>query len=202
MMALYRHDNVHFGAECKISAFSSLENVTLGSHVTIADEVQLKNVVIGDNVKISRRVTFYSDNGGRPLRVGNSCWIGYGVFGEATGGVLDIGDFVAVSHSTTILTSSGPGGPGAFSPIMREFYPVTLGPIRIRPHCWIGAHSVLMPGADLDEGVVIGANSMVPSGKYPAWSVFMGSPIRPVKKLDSAEVERIKARLNISSEYA
>jgi len=42
--------------------------------------------------------------------------------------------------------------------------------------------------------VVVGANSMVPGGKLPGWAVFMGTPVKPVRKLDPATVEEMKQK--------
>jgi len=186
---LFKRVNVREGEGCTVDPHCSLENVTLGDHVTIGEGVQLKNVVIGERSRLARRITLYSADPDAPVRIGRECWLGYGIFGEATGGEIRIGDYSAIGQYATLITSSAPGGPGAFSAVLREFFPVRLGPILIGRHCWVGAQSVVLPNAVLTEGVVIGANSTVPAGDWPAWCVFWGNPIRLVRRLDAAAVE-------------
>jgi acetyltransferase-like isoleucine patch superfamily enzyme len=55
----------------------------------------------------------------------------------------------------------------------------------------VGSNSVVMPGNDVPEGVAIGALSFVPPN-YPfeAWTVYAGTPIRPVKARNREAVLR------------
>ena len=63
-------------------------------------------------------------------------------------------------------------------------------PVTLKKHALVGAHSVLLPGASLEEGVSIGAMSVV-SSKLDAWHVYMGNPakkiVRRSKKLFQSE---------------
>jgi acetyltransferase-like isoleucine patch superfamily enzyme len=176
----YRHNNLQAGPGCDISPFCRLDNVVLGSQVTIRDEVQLRNVVIGDNCRISRRVTLYSPDPNRPIRVGHYCWFSYDVFGEATGDDIAFGDYVVIAHSSKVLTSSGPGNQ---SPIMSKLYPTETGSVVVGAHSWIGAHCVLLPGSVFEQGVVLGAGSVSRRGQYTAWSVYGGNPAKFIKPL-------------------
>jgi acetyltransferase-like isoleucine patch superfamily enzyme len=187
---LYKRVNLQAGPDCVISPFCSLENVVLGNGVRIADGAQLKNVIVGDHTKISRNVTFYSAIPDRPVRLGNHCWFSVGVFGEATGGEIRVGDYAVVAHGTILLTSSGPGEQ---SPLLNQIYPVQLGAVIVSAHSWVGAHCVLLPGTELAEGTVIAANSLVPGGQYGSWSVYGGNPARRLKPIDPAAVRAAKA---------
>lgn len=53
-------------------------------------------------------------------------------------------------------------------------------PVRIGDDCWIGGHSVILPGVTIGEGCTVAASSVV-TRDVPAWSVVMGSPARVVK---------------------
>jgi acetyltransferase-like isoleucine patch superfamily enzyme len=56
--------------------------------------------------------------------------------------------------------------------------PVTLG-----AHAFVGANSVVMPGAEFREGAVVGANSFVPPNmKLEEWTIYVGSPVKLIKK--------------------
>ena len=187
---LFKRIDVTTGRDCQISPFSSLENVVLGDRVMIGDGVQLKNVVVGSGTKLGRNVTLYSSVPDRPVRIGRTCWLSFGVFGEATGGEIALDDYVVIAHATTILTSSGPGNQ---SPIMSALYPTELGPVLVGAHSWVGAQCVLLPGAALGEGVVVGSNALVPRGSYEAWSLYGGTPARLIKKLPASALAPAKA---------
>ena len=53
--------------------------------------------------------------------------------------------------------------------------------IHLRGHVWIGYEAVLLAGADIGAGSIVGARSMV-KGKYSNNSVIVGSPAKTVKK--------------------
>ena len=46
---------------------------------------------------------------------------------------------------------------------------------------WIGARSVILPGAMIGEGTVIGACSVVGKGVYDGYSIYAGIPARKRK---------------------
>jgi acetyltransferase-like isoleucine patch superfamily enzyme len=182
----YKRANVEAAEGCEISPYCSLENVVLARGVVIRDGAQLKNVVAGEGTRFSRNVSIYSPGEDRPVRIGRQCWFSHGVLGEATGGEIEIGDYAVVAHFTILLTSSGPG---AQSPVMDALYPVRTGDIRIGPHCWLGAHSVVLPGARFEEGVVLGANSTAALERFEAWSVYGGNPARQRRRMNRQRVE-------------
>ncbi|KAK4552185.1 hypothetical protein LTR86_010539 [Recurvomyces mirabilis] len=55
-------------------------------------------------------------------------------------------------------------------------------PVVIGDDCWIGGHTVILPGVEIGKGCTIGASSVV-SRSIPAWSVAMGSPAKVVKSV-------------------
>ena len=58
---------------------------------------------------------------------------------------------------------------------------VTRAGIEIGDDCWIGANVVILDGARIGIGCVIGASSVV-RGEIPAYSIAVGSPARVVKE--------------------
>jgi len=58
--------------------------------------------------------------------------------------------------------------------------PLASAPISIGNDVWLGAHVVVLPGAVIEDGAVVGANSVV-SGHIPANAIAVGSPARVVK---------------------
>jgi putative colanic acid biosynthesis acetyltransferase WcaF len=53
------------------------------------------------------------------------------------------------------------------------------GPIRIGAHAFIGARAFVLPGLEIGEGAVIGANAVV-TRDVPRLSIMAGNPARPV----------------------
>ncbi|MFN6040059.1 MAG: acyltransferase, partial [Bacteroidota bacterium] len=157
------------------------ENVVCGDNVIINDNVQLKNVIIGQNTKISRNIILYSPYKDKPIRIGKHVWLSHGVYGEATGGEISIGDYSVIAHFTTLITSNGPG---LQSPKLNKIFPLDLGDVAIGSHCWIGTRCTILPNVFLREGIIVGANSLLKSINYDDWSVYAGTPARKVKVLD------------------
>ena len=92
-------------------------------------------------------------------------------------GNLTIGDRVSIAPRVTLVTSSHPN----LSRI-REFAPVSQGPIVIEDDAWLGAGCVVLPGVRIGRGAVVGANSVV-SQDVPPLHVVAGQPARTVREL-------------------
>jgi acetyltransferase-like isoleucine patch superfamily enzyme len=54
------------------------------------------------------------------------------------------------------------------------------GPIEIKNDVWIGAHSVILSGAVIDNGAIVAANSVV-TGYVPPYAIVAGSPAKVIK---------------------
>jgi len=114
------------------------------------------------------------------LEIGNFVHISAhaNIFGA---GSIQIGDFACVSHGARILSSTddlsssflcGPMVPAKWR------RPVT-SPVVLARHTVVGANSVVLPGATLEEGATVGALSLVKS-RLKAWTVNAGIPTRIV----------------------
>ena len=66
-----------------------------------------------------------------------------------------------------------------------------IEPVRIGRGCWIGEHVVVMPGVEIGEFSIIGANSIV-TRDIPPKSIAVGSPIKVVKVWDKSLSDWIK----------
>jgi acetyltransferase-like isoleucine patch superfamily enzyme len=93
--------------------------------------------------------------------------------------LVSIGNQVTVSHGVDFITHDGglrvtrAKDPGAY----------LYGRIRVADHCFIGAHSIFLPGATVGAGSVIGTGSIV-AGEIPPGVVAIGVPAKPVKSVD------------------
>ncbi len=54
------------------------------------------------------------------------------------------------------------------------------GPIVIEDDCWVAAETLVLPGAVVRAGTVVGARGMI-EGELPGWSVCVGQPARRIK---------------------
>ncbi|MHC4739766.1 MAG: acyltransferase [Planctomycetota bacterium] len=94
--------------------------------------------------------------------------------------LIELNDGCTISSNVRILTHDGsPYTIGRGLGI--EFEPplVLFRPVRIGPFAFIGTNSVLMPGADIGRGALVGAGSVV-RGKVPPWTIVAGSPAKPI----------------------
>lgn len=67
---------------------------------------------------------------------------------------------------------------------------VMLHGCEIQNGCLIGMSATILDNAVIQEGSIVGANSLVTSGKtFPPYSLIMGSPAKVVKTLKKEEVD-------------
>jgi acetyltransferase-like isoleucine patch superfamily enzyme len=93
--------------------------------------------------------------------------------------LVSIGNQVTISHDVDFITHDGA------MRIARAAYPnaYLYGRIDIGDNCFLGAHSVLLPGAKIGLGSVIGSGSLV-TGEIPPGVVAVGAPAKPVKTVE------------------
>jgi len=91
---------------------------------------------------------------------------------------LTIGNDVAIGPFCSFFCSSNTYS--SDKPLFRENY--ERADIRIGNNVFIGAQSVLLPGSDIQDNVIIAANSVVKGSIESGW-LYGGSPCKPIKKL-------------------
>lgn len=152
-------------SSAKISPLADLEPSVRGSRIIIGAESQidsfvkikpaggLGDIIIGDRCFINSGCVFYSGNG------------------------IIIGDDVLIAANCT------------FAPVNHLFrkkeklirhqgFAPSKGGIVIEDDVWIGSNCVLLDGAYLRRGCVVGAGSVV-CGELPAFSICRGTPAAP-----------------------
>lgn len=140
----------------KSSFLSNL--VGLYSKTIIVTRTSEASIIIGDNVGISG-ATIYAR---KYIKIGNNTNIG----GNAK--ILD-NDF----HPLEIE---------ARNKDIKE--KIGTRPIIIGDNCFIGCNSIILKGAELGNGCVVGAGAVV-SGKFPPNSIIAGNPARVIKKIEN-----------------
>jgi len=114
------------------------------------------------------------------VTIGSRCFIAPGVVIRADCGPVIIQDNSSIQDNTVIHVN-----PGAKVIIEREVlvgHSVVLHDVHIKSRCVIGMGAVLLFGVVCEEGVFIGAGSVVPNGMHiPAGKLATGIPAKIIK---------------------
>jgi len=105
---------------------------------------------------------------------------------------LTIEDFCFVSVGAKLVCGSETfNGDGLIGPLIPDKYKDTLilEPIVMKRFSGVCAGSVVLPGVTMAEGSVLGASSMLKCNTEP-WTIYVGSPARPLKKRKSETMIR------------
>ena len=106
------------------------------------------------------------------LRIGDHTWIGESVWIDNLDNVT-IGDHCCISQGAYLLCGNHDYNKPAFDLITR--------PIQIEDGAWVGAMSIVGPGAKLETECVLAAGS-VGLGTLEARMVHQGNPAKPVRE--------------------
>lgn len=157
--------------------------LSIGDNVLISSKASFYNctkIQIGDNVRIDDFCVLSSGEGG--IIIGN--FIHIAIYTSLIGkGKIAIGDYSNISSRVSIYSSNddysgnfmtNPMVPAAFTNV--SHLPVTLG-----KHVIIGSGSVILPGAELTDGVAIGALSVVKKDTLEPFTIYSGNPLKRIR---------------------
>jgi galactoside O-acetyltransferase len=171
-----------------MSFFSSEEIVkigfkSVGNNVLISRYAQIynpSNICIGNNVRIDDFCILSS--GEKPFILENYIHISSGVYIYGQYG-FHMKSFTNISSGSKIFTQSDSfSGDFMIGPtISNEYRKVDGYPLVIEKHSIIGCGTIVLPGSVIEEGVAIGANSLV-KGVCKSWNIYAGSPVKFLKK--------------------
>jgi acetyltransferase-like isoleucine patch superfamily enzyme len=143
--------------------FTRPELVELGNHIGIDWGFYCTTqLTVGDYVHISPHVA---------------------VIGGAKAG-LTVEDFCFISVGARLVCASEEFyGEGLIGPIIPDEYKDNqiVRPIILRRFSGVCANSVVLPGVEMAEGSILGANSLLKESTEP-WTIYAGSPAKPIKK--------------------
>lgn len=161
----------------------SMGFASLGENVQISDKASFYGagrITIGSNTRIDDFCVLSAGEGG--IEIGNHIHIA--VYTSLIGaGQICLADFCNLSSRVSIYSSSDDySGETLTNPtVPDEFKNVRHAPVYLRRHVIIGSGSVILPGVTLEEGVAVGALSMV-NKDCAAFGIYAGNPIRRVKE--------------------
>jgi len=153
----------------------------VGDDVQIAKNcviVGLHNITFGDHVRVDAFTTLIAS---APMVFGNRIHIG-GHCHFVASERLEFGDFGGTSQGVRIYTASDDySGRALMGPLVPpEYRKPACRPIRLGDYAVIGANSILLPGADMGEGSILGAQSLSMKPLDP-WGIYFGSPAKRIK---------------------
>jgi virginiamycin A acetyltransferase len=152
--------------QAKISKLSDVE-----------DSVRGTRIIIEDGVTIDSFVKIKPAGGTGDVRIGKRTFINSGTVIYTGNGVM-IGEDVLIAANCTLAPVNHEFRFKHLSIIEQRFQP-SRGGIVVEDDVWIGANCVILDGAILRHGCVVGANSVV-RGELEPYSINIGQPARCV----------------------
>lgn len=151
---------------------------------------------VGDDVQISDKACFYGASKmhiGSHVRIDDFCiFIGKITLGNyihianytaihASGGSFLMGNYSTLSSRVAVYAASDDysGEYMTNSVVPSQYTHVICSDIVVGEHVVVGTGSTLLPGAQLPDGVAVGAMSMVKSALAP-WGIYAGVPCRKI----------------------
>lgn len=165
---------------------------------------------IGEKVQISDRASFYGAariSLGNNVRIDDFCVLSAGVGSISIGkhvhiavfssligaGKITLSSFCNISSRVSIYSSNDDySGITMTNPtVPREFTRVTHADVFLGEHVIVGSGSVILPGVTLEDGVAVGALSLV-TENCKAFGIYAGNPARRIseRRRDLLELEK------------
>jgi virginiamycin A acetyltransferase len=141
----------------------------------IEDSVKGSQIIIEDGVRIDSFVKIKPVGGIGNISIGKNSYINSGVV-IYSGNGIDIGRDVLIASNCT-LAPVNHAYKAKDIKIVEQRFKKSRGGIIIEDDVWIGANSVILDGAILRRGCVVGANSLVNKELKP-YSINVGNPTK------------------------
>jgi len=171
--------------------------VVFGRNITLRHPHKIAlgaNCVVDDNVLLDAKG---EKNDG--LRLGDNVYIGRNTILSCKEGSISVGEYTNISANCSLLSETEinlgrycflaghcylvAGGNHSFDDLSRPimFQPsVSKGGIRVGDDVWLGAGVIVLDGASIGRGTVVGAGGVV-TGPLPEFAVAVGSPARVIR---------------------
>ena len=155
----------------------------VGENVQLSDKASfygVEKISIDNNVRIDDFCVIAAGAGG--IEIGNYVHIAVGVT-LIGAGKIKLGDFSGLSSRVAVYSSGDDySGRTLTNPTVPDKYKnVHIADVVIGKHVIVGSGSVILPGVILEEGVAIGALSLV-SKSCHRFGIYAGNPLRRIKE--------------------
>lgn len=156
---------------------------SFGTNVLISDKASIynaKNISIGNNVRIDDFCILSAGVGGITLNnyIHIACYTS--LIGKSN---ITMDDFSVLSSKVAVYSSTDDfSGEYMISPMCKsEDSRVKSAPVYIGKHTVVGTGSVILPGATVNEGVALGAMTLLKT-KTKEFSIYVGNPARYLRQ--------------------
>lgn len=170
-------------AQLTRAAIEAMGFAAVGENVMISDRASFYNcgaIALGSNVRIDDFCVLSAGSGG--IHIGSHVHVA--VFSLLIGAKrITLSDFCNLSSRTAIYSSSDDySGTTMTNPtIPSEYTGVLHADVFLGKHVIVGSGSVILPGVTLEEGVAVGALSLV-NRDCVAFGIYAGNPARRIKE--------------------
>ena len=123
---------------------------------------------------------------GIKLNFGKNCKLGDNVHVVASESVTIGENCLMASH--IFISDTNHGGENDAPTTAPDERPLTSKPVSIGKNVWIGEGVCVLPGANVGDGCILGAHSVV-KGEIPPYSVVVGAPAKVVKRYNFEKEE-------------
>lgn len=164
-----------------------------GKNMMLSDKASYyncENIRLGDSVRVDDFCVLAAGHDG--IEIGSHVHVAVhcSIIGRAR---IKIEDFAGLSSRVSVYSSSDDySGAAMTNPtVPPEFTNVRHAEVNIGRHVIIGAGSIVLPGVTLEEGVAVGALSLIRKN-CKAFGVYMGTPAKRIseRKRDLLELEK------------
>ncbi|MDU4960718.1 MAG: gamma carbonic anhydrase family protein [Sporomusaceae bacterium] len=121
------------------------------------------------------------------VRIGESSGVWFNAVIRGDEAAIQIGRFTNIQDNAVVHANSSVGD------YVTVGHQALLHGCRIGNNCIIGMNSVLMDGVEIGENSIVGAGALITLNKsFAANSLIVGSPARAIRRLEPAEIEKIR----------
>jgi galactoside O-acetyltransferase len=166
------------------------KNIRISKNCTI---ITPENISIGNNVRIDSYCSIIA-SGKTNISIGNNIHIAAYCY-LAGGAGIELHDFSGLSQRVSIYSKTDDySGKYLTNPtIPAKYSGVTEGQVILKRHAIVGSGSVIFPGVTIEEGVAVGAMSLV-TKSLEEWGIYFGIPAKRLKN-------RSKSLLGLEDEF-
>ncbi len=158
-----------------------LRGLSVGTGAAVHGGVRLRfgaPSALGERSVLYRGAQILATGAGS-FRIGRDSHLAPGAYVLVGGQALDIGDGAAIGPGLMLFCESNDAGPGG---LFRTQY--RRAPVRIGHNVFLGARVTVLPGAIIEDDVVVAAHAVV-SGHLASGWVYGGCPARPLRPLQA-----------------
>jgi len=144
-----------------------------------------ERITVGDDVVID---DFTMVQGGTGLEIGS--YVHIASFASISGGGEGVlGAFCGIASGARVFTGSDlADGSGLIGPgVPQELRAVERSRTVVGQHAFVCANAIVLPGVTVGTGAVLGAGAVAGKDLEP-WTIYVGSPARPVKSRPSETI--------------